>query len=141
GVPARAGVRPVAGRELHGRPGRWRTSQRSTDRGLRYGDAGARARRHGIPLRPAAARTVLSRVLGGGHGAGPGRTARWLGRARPVLRGVRPPRRLLGVEAATLGHRRGTADRRGSGGASDRLLGPSPPAGGRPDGSLERAPA
>src|SRR5437667_122616 len=141
----------VAGRPACCRSSVWRTrprraprggraAERGADRRLGHTHPGARPPRHRLPLRSPPARGLLPRLPRRGDAPRPGGAARRVGRARPLLRRRRAPRRLLGVEAPPVGHGRRAARRGGGGRAGDGFRGAAPPPGRGGDGGLEHAP-
>jgi fructose-1,6-bisphosphatase/inositol monophosphatase family enzyme len=89
---------------------------------VRVSETRAGAARNWLPLRPEAARRLLSRLRRRGDLLVAGHPPRGVRRARSLLRRVRAPRRVLGVEAEALGRSRRTADRGGGRRAGERLL-------------------
>ena len=65
----------------------------------------------GFAVRPPSAHRLLSELRARFHGPCTGHPSPRLRRARSLLRGLRPLRRVLGMEAAPLGHCRRHADR------------------------------
>src|SRR6185295_7316633 len=125
-------------RDLRRPARRGRAHERRADRGLAGALARRRAARDRLPLRPPSPCRVLPRLPRRLHGRCPGGPPERLRRARSLLRRLRAPRRLLGVEAPAVGHGRGLADRARGRRRRQRLPRRSVPDVRHPDPGVER---